>query len=104
MDNIFWTGYSNNDRLTAITAITNIISRHADVVDSKLFSDVSLMLTIEVEESVIHHLYDELKTVLNMDSYEHAKTNSKKERTIYMNINFARATGDLIVETPNVPG
>ena len=56
MENIFWTGYSNDERHAAINKIKCVVSKYGDVVDFKLFSDISLNMKIEIDESKINKL------------------------------------------------
>jgi phosphate uptake regulator len=104
MDNIFWTGYSNDERHAIINQINSVISMHGHVVDFMLFSDISLTMKIEIEEFKVDKLYDELNDNLNIDRFEYLNSVSTKERTIYLNITFNKGTGNLIVEVPAVPG
>lgn len=85
-------------------AIQGVIAKYGDIVDVKLFSDISLTMTIEIDEFKIDRLYDELSAIMGMDKFERLDSISKKERTIYLNISFTRATGNLIIEVPSVPG
>lgn len=50
MKNIFWTGYSNHERHFAINAIKSVVSKYGDIVDIHLFSDITLTMTIELQE------------------------------------------------------
>lgn len=104
MENIFWTGYSDEERLAAINTIKTVVATHGDIVDFKLFSDISLTMTIKVKEINIVQLYNELANTIGMDKFEYIHSTSKKERTIYLNITFTKSTGNLIIETPAVPG
>ena len=104
MENIFWTGYSNEERHASITTIKTVIATHGDIVDFKLFSDISLTMTIEVAELNIDKLYNELAVTISMDKFDYLHSTSKKERTVYLNITFFKGTGDLRIETPAVPG
>ncbi|MCG7856975.1 hypothetical protein [Flavihumibacter sp.] len=104
MENIFWKGYSNDERNSSMIAIQGVIAKYGDIVDVKLFSDISLTMTIEIDEFKIDRLYDELSAIMGMDKFERLDSISKKERTIYLNISFTRATGNLIIEVPSVPG
>ena len=61
MENVFWTGYCNGERYSAINKIKSVIAKFGDLVDFKLFSDVSLALKIEVEELKIDNLYDDIE-------------------------------------------
>ena len=104
MENIFWEGFSNDERFSAMNKIQNVISKYGDVVDVHLFSDISLNMTIEIEELKIDKLYDELNKIIGVQRHRYLNLISKKERTIYLNITFIKGTGNLKIETPSVPG
>ena len=104
MENIFWKGYSNDERHFAINKIQSVVSKYADVVDFKFFSDISLSMKIEIEEFKIDKLYDELSHNLEIDKSDYLNSIAKKERTIYLNITFNKGTGNLKIEVPSVPG
>ncbi len=104
MKNIFWTGYSNDERYSAIKNIQNIVSRYGDMVDFHFFSDISLSITIEIEELKIDYLYNELSKYLGIQQHEYLHSISKKERIVYLNVSFAQGTGNLKIEIPSVPG
>lgn len=104
MENIFWTGYSNDERHAAINKFQSIISKYGDIVDIKLFSDISLSMMIEIEESKIDKLYDELILTMRIDKFGYLNSVAKKERTVYLNITFNKGTGNLKIEVPSVPG
>ena len=104
MENIFWTGYSNDERHASINTIENVVSKYGDIVDFKFFSDISLTMAIEIEEFKIDTLYNELANTIRMDKFENLNTVSKKERKVYLNVTFTKGTGNLAIEVPNVPG
>ena len=104
MENIFWTGFSADERHSAINKIQSVVSKYGDIVDVHLFSDISLSMTIEIEEHVIDKLYDELSKIIGVQKPEYLNSISKKERTIYLNITFVKGTGSLKIEVPSVPG
>lgn len=104
MDNIFWTGYSNDQRHASINTIKTVATKYGDIVDFKLFSDISLTMTIEVKEINVDKLYNKLADTIGMDKFDYLHSTSKKERTVYLNITFTKSTGNLIIETPAVPG
>lgn len=104
MSSIFWTGYSSGDRHHIITRARETVANYGDIVDFKLFSDISIVITIEIPERNIDVLYNELKAYMLLDEYGVLNPKSDKERVIYLNITFTRATGDLKVEVPSVPG
>lgn len=102
--NIFWTGYSNDERHSSLIAIQGVVAKLGDIVDINLFSDISLTMRIEIEEFKIDSLYDELYAIMGMDKFEKLDSISKKERTVYLNISFTRGSGNLRIEVPSVPG
>jgi len=104
MENIFWTGYSNDERHGGIAKIKNIVSRYGDIVGFRLFSDIAITITIEIEEYNIDNLYKELSGSIGIDKFEYLHSVYKKERTVYLNITFTKSTGNLAIEVPSVPG
>lgn len=104
MENIFWKGYSNEERLSLIITIKEVVGKYGDIVDFKLFSDLSLTMVIEIEACYIDKLYNELVENIRMDKFEYLHSIARKERTIYFNITFTKGTGNLIIEVPAVPG
>ncbi len=87
-----------------MSAIKRVVAKYGDIVDFKLFSDISLSMIIEMEESNIDKLYDELADNIAIDNFEYLNSMSKKERTVYLNVTFTKGTGNLIIEVPAVPG
>lgn len=104
MKNIFWTGYSSEERHSAINKVQCVVSKYGAIVDIHLFSDISISMTIEIEEFKIDKLYNELTLTIGLQKPEYLNSNSKKERTIYLNITFVKGTGNLRNEVPSVPG
>lgn len=104
MENLFWTGYSNDERMVAIRAIESIVNTYGFIIDFKQFSDISISITIEVAEANIDILYAELKKHLKLDDFEAIHASSDTERTVYLNVTFAKGSGDLKIEIPAVPG
>ncbi len=104
MENIFWTGYSNEERHSTINEIKSIISKYGDVVDFKLFSDISLNIKIEIAELKIDKLYDALSIKIGIDKFEYLNSDSNQERIVYLNITFNKGTGNLKIEVPSIPG
>ena len=104
MENIFWTGYSNKDRYLTIATLQTVVAKYGDIVDCKLFSDIAVNITIEIEERNIDELFDTLKDNIGIGEFEHLSSISAKERTVYLNVSFDKGSGNLIIETPAVPG
>ncbi len=104
MKNIFWTGFSDDERHIAINKIQNTVSKYGDIVDFHLFSDISLSMAIEIEELKIDKLYEALSKVIGLEQAESLNSTSTKERKLYLNITFAKGTGNLKIEVPTIPG
>jgi hypothetical protein len=104
MKQLFWTAYSNDERHLAITSIKDIVNQFGDMVDYKFFSDISINMTIEIEEYKINAMHMALSKIVSIDGFEPIDSKAKTERTIYMNVTFTKATGNLKIEVPEVPG
>jgi len=102
MDNIFWTGHSNEERYSSISTLKKVIAKYGDIVDFKLFSDTSLTMVIEIEEYKIENLYSELAERIGIGKYEYLNSVSRTERKVYLNITFTKGTGNLKIEVPFV--
>jgi hypothetical protein len=104
MENIFWTAYSTGDRLTELETIKQTVAGYGDIVDYHMYSDISMAVTIEIAEYKIDALYDALQQVVSMDAVAPLHSQANRERTVFLNISFAKGTGQLRVEVPSVPG
>jgi len=104
MKSIFWTGYSNNDRIIAISEIERIVNNYGCITDFKQFSDISICINIEISESNIDKLYDMLSGYIGLNDFEKLNSASDNECLILLNITFSKGTGNLRIETPAVPG
>ncbi|GAB3173609.1 hypothetical protein GCM10027291_30220 [Telluribacter humicola] len=104
MEKIFWTGYSKEERHVAINMVKSVVSLYGDIVDFKLFSDLSITMVIEIEELKVDGLYNDLLKITGMEYFECLHSTSRRERRIYLNITFTRGTGNLLIEVPSVPG
>jgi hypothetical protein len=104
MQNIFWTGYSNNNRNAAIHSVQTVVAKFGDIVDFKFFSDISMTIMIEIKEVNIDNLYHELSECIGMEKHDYLHSSSQKERTIFLHITFSNGRGNMTVKTPSVPG
>lgn len=100
----YWTGFCKEKRHAAIDKIVQIINSHGAVVDSKMFSDLSLSLIVEIEARQIGALYAELGAYLDLSDVEIVRTDVTVERMILLSVNFTHGTGNLKIEVPAVPG
>ena len=102
-----WTAFTNKKRLNIIEQVKDAISlSDGAIMNSNMFSDLALALSIEIEENRINALYEELLSVLTISSEapKNMNLNSKKEWLIFINISFGQGKGDHKIDIPNVPG
>jgi hypothetical protein len=104
VENIFWKGISDDERHAAINKIQIVVSNYGDIVDVHFFSDISLSMKIEIEEIKIGDLYEELKQIIEVQGEDYLNSNSRRERTIFLNVSFSKGTGNLKIDVPAVPG
>ena len=104
MKNLFWTGYSNSNRIQAIIETQKIVNNFGYIIDFKQYSDISITLQIEIEENKIEQLHLSLLNYLSLDDCEIPLNKSFSERIIFLNITFSKSTGDLRIKVPAVPG
>jgi len=104
MPNLFWTGYTEQERTHFLHTIQPLIAPFGDIVDFKLFSDLAITITIEIKECNINLLYKAMIAHLNMDPVTGLHLQSSKEQTLFLNISFSKGRGDLQIEVPAVPG
>jgi hypothetical protein len=103
MTRYYWTGFSSGNRHAAISNFMTIINNHGAVVDTKLFSDLSISLIIEIDLNKINALYTDLSQSITLSEFEKLNSNSTKEVELLLNISFSQSTGNLQIEVPAVP-
>ena len=103
MERYYWTANSHDERISAINDLSRIIDRHATILNFQRFSDLSMGLTIELEERSLKLLFAELSEILFIDGYAEIGNSSSKEVLLMLNITFARGTGELVIEVPDFP-
>jgi len=104
---LYWKAYANDDRNKVIEEIKNIISiNDGCIMNFNIFSDLTLTLSVEIEENKVQILHKALSSILNISELELNNLNleSKKEWLIFINISFSRGKGELKRRIPKVPG
>lgn len=104
MTRIFWTGYSKKERIAVISEIEKIVNTYGFITDFKQFSDISLSLTIEIEDIKIMELYSALSKNISLDEYKISPLEPNNECVIFLNLTFIKGKGNMKHEIPNVPG
>lgn len=101
-----WSAYSGKSRNELIEEIKNAISSNDGcIINFNMYSDLSLVLNIEIPEDRILDLHNGLNSFLTISDITSADIqNTKKDWLIFLNISFGRGMGDLKSEIPDVPG
>jgi hypothetical protein len=71
-----------------------------------MFSDLALSLSIEIPEDAIVRLHNSLNKIVTIEPIDATILigKSKKDWLVFMNVSFSKGTGELRIETPDVPG
>jgi hypothetical protein len=99
----YWTAISHEERIQAISDITRIVDRHAIVLNFQRFSDIAMSFLLEVEECKLKMLQVDLQSILSLDIGETLFKETNSDCLVFLNITFAKGTGDLQIEIPNIP-
>jgi hypothetical protein len=103
MQKIFWEGISTDDRMKSISDITSIVQKFSTLINFQKFSDISLNLILEVDCEKLTLLWNELSVVLTMSGTKVHENYHENVYLIFFNITFAKGSGDLELEVPNIP-
>jgi len=104
---INWQIFSSNDRNTVIEQLKTVISDNDGcIINSNMFSDLALSLSIEIEEKNILKLHKTLTNIAQVSAFDSTVINpqSTKEWVLYLNVSFSGGKGDLKREVAAVPG
>jgi hypothetical protein len=100
---IYWNGISDDDRYTAINKTVSTINKYGTISNFLRFSDLSLGLSIEIEESCVEKLYTELGKKINItESMRDIDASSNAGCLVLLNLTFIHGTGDLEIENPGL--
>ena len=99
-----WEAFCRKDRIAAISETENIVNRYASILDFHRFSDIALELTIEIDNSKAEALFKALNAIMTVTGDVPTASEANKESLIYINMRFAKGTGDLSIPVPEVPG
>ena len=104
MEMLFWSGVTNEVRHPFIDRIQCVISKYGDIIDFKMFSDLSLAIKLEVPGSKVCGLYGELSENLSMEAFTPLNHGPDVEWTVFLSVGFGKGIGDLKIVVPAVPG
>ena len=103
MHKVYWTGICSNERLTAISDISARLCRYGSILQFQKFSDLVLSLVVEVETGKLNFLHEDLGPLLNIEGFKSEDAAYTGEVILFLNITFAKGTGDLEFEIPDIP-
>jgi hypothetical protein len=103
MNRIYWKGICHDERIRAISEISDIVNRYGIIVNFQKFSDVILGMVVEIESDQVDALYNSLSRILTLEGHDSANIAAKGEIILMLNVTFAKSTGDLKIEVPSMP-
>ena len=103
MKKSYWTGIINREKTEAISEICSAIDKYAIILNFQRFSDISIGLVIEIEESRLRDLFDSLNISMNIEGYDQGLPDSKATCNVMLNVTFTKGTGDLLIAIPDIP-
>jgi len=103
MQKLYWKGISNDDRIKAISEITDIINAHGTILNFQKFSDVILGLVIETENTKVNSLKACLGKILALEGNDPQDSLFPDSYILFFHVTFSKGTGDMETEVPNIP-
>lgn len=104
MKTYFWEGFCHLERHAGISTMQKAIQKEGDIVNTHWFSDISIAFEIEIRESQLTALYAALQSVILLKAVDASQISFDNECTLFVNVTFSQATGNLTQEIPAVPG
>lgn len=104
MNRYFLTGICHAERQEGINQIRDCIGRYGFLTDSRFFSDLAMSMHIEMEERQVKAWYAALAGIIDLSALPEDPSESSEECIILLHVAFARGTGNLEVDIPEVPG
>jgi len=104
MKRYYLTGFCIHERRCSINEMEEVVNKHGFLVDFKMFSDVSMSVTIEIQERKVDKFYLELREHMNLKHFTGPEGDSDEECLLMLHVHFAQGTGHLRNELPAVPG
>ena len=103
MNKYFWRAITAKERIEAIPAITAAIGKYAILLQFQRFSDISLSLVLELPENQLGNLHEELMSLMSVEAPELPSHGLPSECILLLQVDFAKGTGELVIENPNLP-
>jgi hypothetical protein len=108
MNKIFrFQAYTRDERYLAIESIEKVIHDFRGfIVDHHMYSDMQISMYVEMKECRILNFYHRLRKVVKLSRLDlnQFDPHSRETCRVYINVNFVKATGNLQLSIPDVPG
>lgn len=105
MKQLYWSAICRKNRTEALAEITEVVGRHATILNFQRFSDLSLGLALEVESGHLLPLKGDMEDIMILDIKEEQLPDFNTGLCLLMlNISFSEGSGELRLEVPAVPG
>lgn len=102
MKKFYWSAISTDDRIKSISETSSIVDKFGIILNFFRSSDLSMGISIEIEEGKVNDLYINLKRILLIEGFDNNAEDSTKDCNILLNITFTKGTGDLEIEVPSI--
>jgi hypothetical protein len=100
MKRIYWTAISTAERMKSISEISAVIFNYGTILIFQRYSDLSMGITVEIEECKVNKLYDHLKSIIFLKDFKNEETVSTRDCHVLINVTFTQGSGDLEIEVP----
>lgn len=84
-----------SERISSTSLIEEIVNRYGFITDFKQYSDISIVLTVEIPEKNIKIMAESLRTILDVNEIEEPIAQFDCERVLYLNATFSQSAGYL---------
>lgn len=100
-----WAAFCSLERNEAINLIKSIADTYGFITDYKMYSDLSLMLQIELPVTKVSAMFEALKAHMTVEMDESSDDlNTNGDTIVFLNVTLTQGHGDLRIEVPAVPG
>jgi hypothetical protein len=103
MNRIYWKAICQGERIEAISRISDIINRYGAIVNFQKFSDVILSMVVETTGDQVDALYQNLSRAVTLEACKPDNLVVRGDIIILLQVTFAQSTGELVIETHDMP-
>ena len=99
----YWSGISSEERIKALSELTEIVDHNASILQFQRFSDISIGLCLEMPECRLNELQKALAVIMSVECPQTNLAHSAEDCIVLLNITFTRGMGNLEIEAPSFP-